>query len=229
MDKLWSFDHSFDQFFTKPRQAMTEHSSSGDTLTSTSGWQFRLSAMALGTLLGLGPVAMASAAPDAQTSARSLVVPIARLTNQGPGAALGQLTFRSLAGGGLELIPDLRQLPPGANGFHLHEHPDCGPGRVDGRVVAGGAAGGHWDPTGTLGSHGHGTSQDSTGQSAHHGHTGSLPLGDLPPLVVNANGQANSPVRLGQFKDLAMIRGRSILIHQGLHGPRFACGVIPAH
>ena len=200
-------------------------------MTSTGGWRVRLSTIALGTCLGLGPIATSTAAPDAPSSAQSLVVPITRLTNQEPGAALGQLTFRSLAAGGLELIPDLRQLPPGANGFHLHEHPDCGPGLVDGRVVAGGAAGGHWDPTGAGGSHGHGhgTGQASAGQSADHGHSGSLPLGDLPPLVVNANGRATSPLKLGQFKDLAMIRGRSVIVHQGLNGPRFACGVIPAH
>lgn len=63
---------------------------------------------------------------------------------------------------------------------------------------------------------------------AHPASQGSLPLGDLLALLVNADGRATTAIRLPQFKDLAMIRGRSVLIHAGLHGPRFACGVIPS-
>jgi Cu-Zn family superoxide dismutase len=183
--------------------------------------------MALGASLGLGPVAMATAAAENPTSAQTVVVPIARLSDQGLGSSLGHLTFRSLAGGGLEVIADLRQLPPGPNGFHLHEHPDCGPGRVDGRLVAGGAAGGHWDPMGAAAHHGHGSGQNAAALSAHQGHHNVLPLGDLPPLVATVDGRASAALPLPQFKDLAMIRGRSVLIHAGLHGPRLGCGVIP--
>ena len=181
--------------------------------------------MALGASLGLAPVARAAAENPAP--AQTVVVPIARLNDQGLGPSLGHLTFRSLAGGGLEVIADLRQLPPGANGFHLHEHPDCGPGLVEGRLVAGGAAGGHWDPMGAAAPHGHGSGQNAAAMSAHQGHHNALPLGDLPPLVATVDGRARAALPLPQFKDLAMIRGRSVLIHAGLHGPRLGCGVIP--
>lgn len=184
-------------------------------------------AMALGTSLGLGPVAMATAADENPASAQTVVVPIARLSDQGVGSSLGHLTFRSLAGGGLEVIADLRQLPPGPNGFHLHEHPDCGPGPVDGRIVAGGAAGGHWDPKGAAAPHGHGSGNDAAAMSTQPGHHHPLPLGDLPPLVADVDGRASTALPLRQFRDLAMIRGRSVVIHAGLHGARLGCGVIP--
>ena len=40
-------------------------------------------------------------------------------------------------------------LPPGEHGFHIHEKGDCGPGMNQGKLAAGFAAGGHYDPAHT--------------------------------------------------------------------------------
>ena len=37
---------------------------------------------------------------------------------------------------GLLFTPQLRALPPGLHGFHLHENPSCGPKEKDGKAVA---------------------------------------------------------------------------------------------
>ena len=123
---------------------------------------------------------------------------------------------------GLLLTPDLSGLTPGVHGFHVHENPDCGPGERDGQVVPGLAAGGHYDP-------------ENTGR--HEGPYGDGHLGDLPPLIVGADGTATLPL-LAPRLEVADLTGRSLMIHQGGDnfsdlpeplgggGARIACGVV---
>jgi Cu-Zn family superoxide dismutase len=88
--------------------------------------------------------------------------------------------------------------------------------------VAALGAGGHLDPAGT-GRH---------GEPWGDGH-----LGDLPALVVAADGSADMPVLAPRLK-LADVRGRSLMVHAGGDnhsdhpqalgggGARVACGII---
>lgn len=170
--------------------------------------------------LGLG-LALVVAAGHAK--AATTTIPMTLVDEQGAGAAIGSIRAED-ADGGLTLTPDLRDLPPGPHGMHLHDKPGCGPGEKDGRTQAGLAAGGHWDP-------------DHTGK--HLGPTGGGHRGDLPVLVVGADGTARTPVHVPSLS-VADLEGHSVMIHQngdnysdeplplGGGGARIACGVVPA-
>lgn len=166
-----------------------------------------------------GFVAFASAASAAEKS-----IDIMAISASGVGAKIGTILAKD-AKQGLVLTPQLTGLAPaGPHGFHLHEKPDCGAGPgANAAPAAGMAAGGHYDP-------------GKTGK--HHGpHDKGGHKGDLPPLVVNADGTANLPVIAPQLK-VKDLSGKALMIHAGGDnysdtpaplgggGPRIACGVI---
>lgn len=121
---------------------------------------------------------------------------------------------------GVALYPNLKGLTPGVHGFHVHQNPDCG--MADNGM--GMKAGGHWDP-------------EKKGKHSfpwdNNGHKG-----DLPSLIVSADGVANIPVMTPKIKTLEELKGHSLMIHVGgdnFHdqpaalgggGARMACGVI---
>lgn len=164
----------------------------------------------------------AFAAPAVRAAEKS--IPIHAISANGIGMALGTIMAKDTPQG-LLLTPDLKQLgQPGPHGFHLHERGDCGPGPgADGRPAPGMAAGGHYDPHKTGRHH---------GPHARDGHKG-----DLPPLVVNADGTATLPVLAPQLK-VRDLTGKALMIHAGGDnysdtpaplgggGGRIACGVI---
>jgi len=151
-----------------------------------------------------------------------LVVPMHSVDEKGVGPAVGQVTV-SESRYGLVFTPDLKGLPPGLHGFHVHQNPDCGPMEKEGKMVAALAAGGHYDPEKT---NRHGTPWGD-------GHRG-----DLPPLYVDMNGSAVQPVLAPRLK-MADLKGRSLMIHAGGDnhadlpaplgggGARMVCGVMP--
>jgi len=123
---------------------------------------------------------------------------------------------------GILFTPDLKNLPAGTHGFHLHEKPDCANTTVDGVVTIAGAAGGHWDP-------------EKTGK--HEGPYGQGHLGDLPVLYVAADGTATTPVVAPRLKDLNRVHSLALMVHVGGDnfsdnpklgggGMRMACGVV---
>jgi len=126
--------------------------------------------------------------------------------------------------GGLELATNLKGLPPGEHGFHLHEKGSCAPADKEGKPSPGESAGGHYDPEGT---------------KAHRGPGGGGHKGDLPKLAVNPDGVANQKLTVPGLK-LADVAGRALVIHEGGDnysdtpkplgggGTRIACGVIGA-
>lgn len=148
------------------------------------------------------------------TASADIEIEISKLTDNGQGRVVGTVIARDTEDG-LLFIPDLSGLPPGPHGFHIHENPSC--------LNAGNAAGGHYDPEKT---------------SKHLGPEGNGHLGDLPPLYVDANGNANLEVIAPRLKEKD-IRGHSLIIHEGGDnfsdeplplgggGARIACGVIP--
>ena len=142
-------------------------------------------------------------------------------SSQGVGSAVGTVRIVETPYG-LAFYPDLKGLPPGLHGFHVHEKPACTPADKEGVAVAALAAGGHFDPQGT----------QRHGEPWGDGH-----LGDLPALYVAADGTASTPVLAPRLK-LSDVRNRSLMMHAGGDnhsdhpaplgggGARVACGVI---
>ena len=148
---------------------------------------------------------------------------VLNLTDEaGVGEEVGTVTLEDTEYG-LLITPNLAGLEPGMHGFHIHENPSCGPAeKDDGTITPGLAAGGHFDPEGT---------------GSHEGPYGEGHLGDLPPLYVDADGSAVTPV-LAPRLTTADVAERSIMVHMhgdnfsdvpaslGGGGARVACGVI---
>jgi len=150
-----------------------------------------------------------------------MMVPMHVVNEKGIGASVGQVTL-SESKYGLVFTPALNGLAPGLHGFHVHQNADCQPKEKDGKMVAALAAGGHYDPEKT----------DRHGTPWGDGH-----LGDLPPLFVDASGNATQPVLAPRLK-MADMKGRSVMVHMGGDnhadhpaplgggGARMACGVV---
>lgn len=166
-------------------------------------------------------IAAACLAAASLATAAEISVHVNLAEKTGDGAALGTVRIVETPYG-LAFYPDLKGLPPGQHGFHVHEKPSCAPGDNNGSTVPAFAAGGHLDPAGTK----------KHGEPWGDGH-----LGDLPPLFVAADGTATSPV-LGPRLKLADVKNRALMIHAGGDnhadhpaplgggGARVACGVI---
>ncbi|MET0256002.1 MAG: superoxide dismutase [Cu-Zn] SodC [Luteibacter sp.] len=158
----------------------------------------------------------------AQAADKSVVVPMTAVTVDGVGASVGQVTVTESAGG-LVFTPDLKGLPPGTHGFHLHEKGSCDPGEKDGKKGAALAAGGHFDPA-------------KTGK--HEGPDAMGHEGDLPRIDVAADGTDTTAVTAPHLKNLATLKGKALMIHAGGDnysdqpealgggGARIACGVV---
>jgi Cu-Zn family superoxide dismutase len=144
------------------------------------------------------------------------------VTPAGTGKMIGTVTI-SESPNGLVFTPNLTDLAAGPHGYHVHETGNCAPNEKDGKKVAAGAAGSHYDPNGT---------------KQHLGPTGNGHLGDLPPLVVGGDGRAILPVTAPHLTKLADVKGKALMIHAGGDnyadkpaplgggGERIACGVI---
>ncbi|MDR2696082.1 MAG: superoxide dismutase family protein [Deltaproteobacteria bacterium] len=142
-------------------------------------------------------------------------------TEKGPGASVGTVDFTDTPTG-LAIKTDLKGLPPGTHGFHVHEKADCGAVEKDGKGMPAMAAGGHYDP-------------EKTGK--HLGPDNGGHLGDLPVLEVAADGAAKVTLRVKKAK-AADFKDRALMIHAGGDnysdepaplgggGARIACGLI---
>ena len=64
---------------------------------------------------------------------------------KGVGTAIGSVTFQDTKWD-LLITQDLSRLVPGVHGFHVHEKAVCGTAGHEGKLSAGFAAGGHYDP-----------------------------------------------------------------------------------
>jgi superoxide dismutase, Cu-Zn family len=152
-----------------------------------------------------------------------VVVEMHAINGNGVGAKIGTVELRQTSMG-LVFSPNLKGLPPGERGFHVHEKGDCGTGMKDGKAVAGLAAGPHYDPD---------------GHGKHLGPKGEGHRGDLESLKVGPDGASSAPLISNRLK-LKDVAGRALMIHAGGDnysdqpdplgggGARIACGVVSA-
>jgi Cu-Zn family superoxide dismutase len=173
---------------------------------------------------GTATVDVGGSGDQGGSAGRFVTVSMFKIDANGVGPEIGTITL-SDGRGGLRLQPNLKGLPPGEHGFHVHENPNCGAGMKDGKMQAGVAAGGHYDPNAT------GHHVGPTGDGGHKG--------DLPVLKVAADGTASEGVNALRLS-VSSVRGRALVIHEGGDnyadtpkplgggGARIACGVISA-
>ena len=143
---------------------------------------------------------------------------------KGVGAEAGTIKVAADGKTGVVLTPDLKGLPPGEHGFHMHEKNNCSAAQKDGKLEPGEGAGPHFDPKKTK----------KLAGPAGGGHKG-----DLPVLVVGADGSATAPMTVAGLK-VSDFRNRSLMIHAGGDnfsdqpkpngggGTRIACGTVQA-
>ncbi len=142
---------------------------------------------------------------------------------KGVGASLGSVKITADKGG-VVLTPDLKGMPPGDHGFHMHEKANCSAMQKDGKLEPGEGAGAHFDPKKT---------------HKHAGPNGGGHRGDLPALKVGADGTATAPMTVAGLR-LKDFTNRSLMVHAGGDnysdapkpngggGARIACGVVQA-
>ncbi len=159
---------------------------------------------------------LGAASARAEDAAMTLVGPT------GTGDAVGTVSIAASAGGAVFTL-NLKGLPPGPHGFHVHENGQCGPTAMNGVAIPAGAAGGHWD-------------SDHTNK--HAGPTGDGHSGDLPLLTVAADGTATQSLVGPRIADIGVLKGHALVIHMngdnysdqpaalGGGGARLACGVV---
>jgi superoxide dismutase, Cu-Zn family len=181
--------------------------------------RMKLATASISAMLIICSVALSRTATAQADSAKANVTVV---SDSGTGPTLGTVTFTD-SKWGLLVTPDLSGLSAGVHGFHIHAKPACGPAENEGKMAAGFAAGGHLDPA---------QSKKHLGPYEPDGH-----LGDLPPLIVAADGKATLPV-LAPRLSVKDVTNHSIMIHEGGDnysdqpkplgggGARIACGVI---
>ena len=130
---------------------------------------------------------------------------------------VGTVTFTDTRDG-LKGVVDLKNLPTGEHGFHIHEYPDCG--AIEGEPAM--KAGDHYDPDHT---------------HKHLGPDGDGHKGDLPRLITDDDGNIKIAFYMPHLT-LKEIKGHALIIHEfgdnysdtprpsGGGGKRIACGVI---
>jgi Cu-Zn family superoxide dismutase len=130
--------------------------------------------------------------------------------------AVGMVHFQQMADGSVEVKVDLKNVPPGVHGFHIHDKGDCGDN--------GNAAGGHFNPT----SMPHGA-PDAV---SHH-------AGDFGNVTADATGTVSTTFTTHSITVAAganSVVGHAVILHgnpddltsqpSGNAGPRIACGIV---
>ena len=119
---------------------------------------------------------------------------------------------------GLRVNVQVRNVPPGTHGLHIHEHGDC--------ANTGNAAGGHYNPVGTP----HGFLPKDGMTKAHPGDLGNIEVGK------DGNGRLELTLKNVRLQEgNYTVANRAIVLHEktddfgqptGNAGGRIGCGVI---
>ena len=155
----------------------------------------------------------------AAVAQRAMTVDINRISDTGIGEKIGTVRVTE-AKSGVSFKIDVTGLAKGQHGFHIHEKGDCGSAMKDGKMTAGLAAGGHFDPEAV---------------KSHKGPKGAGHKGDLPAL--NATAKGISQTVIAPHVKYTDVQGRALVIHEGgdnySDNPengggkgRVACGVV---
>ena len=142
---------------------------------------------------------------------------MANLLPSGSQSARGNVHFQELSDGRVEVQVDLRGVPPGDHGFHVHEVGDCGDN--------GNNAKGHFNPSSTP----HGA-RDAVSRHA----------GDFGNVTADADGNVKTTFVTSSIslKEGAAnyVVGRAVILHEkvddlmtqptGNAGARISCGVV---
>jgi len=133
-------------------------------------------------------------------------------------SAVGMVHFQQNADGSVEVHVDMKNVPPGVHGFHIHDKGDCGDN--------GNAAGGHYNPM----SMPHGA-PDAV---SHH-------AGDFGNVTADASGTVNATFTTTSITvapGATSVVGHAVILHanpddlktqpSGNAGPRIACGIAEA-
>lgn len=172
----------------------------------------------LAVMMALAPMMLAGCAAD-RTSTEAPPAAAGRIATAtlttAAGKQVGKVTVREVDGG-LSVAVDVRDFAPGMHGAHLHTVGKC-------EAPDFASAGGHWNPTNMK----HGSMNP---QGPHEG--------DMPNLMIGADGRGTSTTRLagGSFDALMDADGAAMVIHaaaddlktdpSGNSGARLACGVL---
>ena len=90
-------------------------------------------------------IALSASAMLANAALADTTVQMHAVNAKGTAEAIGSVSISESAYG-LVFTPQLKGLEPGVHGFHIHENPSCEPATKDGKPVAAGGAGDHFDP-----------------------------------------------------------------------------------
>jgi Cu-Zn family superoxide dismutase len=168
-------------------------------------------------ILGLSTAALAACSPKDEVAVGTPTPGGARATamlKTSTGADAGRATATDVAGG-LRFTLDVKGLPPGTHGAHIHTV-----GRCDAPDFT--TAGGHWNPTAMK----HGSMNP---QGPHEG--------DLPNLMIGTDGRGTLGATIpgATMAGLLDADGAAIVVHagpddlmtdpSGNSGGRIACGV----
>jgi Cu-Zn family superoxide dismutase len=182
---------------------MKKFGTRGNIVASTGGLDMKVRISAAAAAAMISAMSVSTGTLRAADADAAMTVEIHSLDAKGVGASIGTVKA-TMTPYGVLFTPALKGLPAGVHGFHLHAAASCDAGDKDGVMTAGMAAGGHFDPANT---------------GKHEGPYGNGHLGDLPPIYVEADGSATTPVLAPRLK-LSDLKGHSLMIH--VHGDNYA-------
>jgi Cu-Zn family superoxide dismutase len=133
----------------------------------------------------------------------------------------GTVTFTPAANGAVRVVADLRGVPPGRHGIHLHENGQCNHDESSGKHFT--SAGGHFNPNGA-------PHACPPTDPRHAGDFGNVEVG------ADGTGHLDLTTNLLSLTGANMVMGKAVILHAGADdcstqpsgnsGDRLACGVI---